>query len=77
MAMLALYLEDAGNNRFKLLSLLQEECQISFDGMKRILAGDRLKLSTGEFWQLKDLQEKLEELGACAVIRAYYEGIDD
>ena len=47
--MLALYLKDLGRSRFDVLLLVQKEGQISLDGTKRILAGDRLKVMTGDY----------------------------
>jgi hypothetical protein len=66
--MLALYIDHAGQKRFEVVRMLAEEYRVSFADTKLILAGVRVRLKPGEVSEMYALQEKLEELGASAVI---------
>jgi hypothetical protein len=66
--MLALYIDHAGQKRFEVVRMLADEYRVSFADTKLILAGVRVRLKPGEVSEMYALQEKLEELGAIAVI---------
>jgi uncharacterized protein YbjQ (UPF0145 family) len=69
--MFSLYMIDAGQNRFDVIRLLTCEYEVSFADAKMILAGVRTKVLAGEVSNLQELQERLEAMGAEAVIEIH------
>ncbi|VTR96988.1 Uncharacterized protein OS=Pseudomonas alcaligenes OT 69 GN=L682_00900 PE=4 SV=1 [Tuwongella immobilis] len=76
MSIFALYLDDVGPNRAKVLQVLKGACNSSFRELKSLLELARPRLLTGPKWQLLSVQQLLHAKGARASIEFYPEGLD-